>query len=170
MSYGARGAPKGYSNPRGVDTTAAQVTPLCQKCDQSGHWSFECKATTTTYASRPSRTQLLRRGLKIAPQEVVVAGASERDQFESELKVRAALLEEELRREAGLPAHGTDSAAIPPSKIEESDCDSTAVEVKVEMKLEPLPLNSDAPIIKRHRSESAAGEERASEQAALDKL
>eukprot|EP01056_Protomagalhaensia_sp_Gyna25_P003103 Protomagalhaensia_sp_Gyna_25__3102@NODE_2844_length_861_cov_137_069343_g2373_i0_p2_GENE_NODE_2844_length_861_cov_137_069343_g2373_i0NODE_2844_length_861_cov_137_069343_g2373_i0_p2_ORF_typecomplete_len125_score21_55zfCCHC_3/PF13917_6/2_1e11zfCCHC_5/PF14787_6/0_06_NODE_2844_length_861_cov_137_069343_g2373_i036410 len=35
-------------------------TPSCQKCLQTGHWTYQCKQTTSVYLSRPSRTELMK--------------------------------------------------------------------------------------------------------------
>ncbi|KAI9093735.1 zinc knuckle-domain-containing protein [Phlyctochytrium arcticum] len=35
----------------------------CQKCLGHGHWTYECKATSTPYVSRPTRTQQLGKNL-----------------------------------------------------------------------------------------------------------
>jgi hypothetical protein len=117
MSYGAKGAPKGYSNPRGVIGNGGQR--ICQKCNSTAHWTYECavaggRATPagTGYVQRPSRTQLLRQGIKAAVQPVAVA-PTPREAFEAELKERAAMLEAELRAEAGLPQRGEAAASVP---------------------------------------------------------
>ncbi|KAH7885379.1 zinc knuckle-domain-containing protein [Phlebopus sp. FC_14] len=43
---------KSYNNPRATSST------VCQKCLQTGHFTYECKFTRP-YVSRPSRTQML---------------------------------------------------------------------------------------------------------------
>eukprot|EP01053_Blabericola_migrator_P003949 Blabericola_migrator_1__3948@NODE_219_length_11213_cov_124_951821_g186_i0_p11_GENE_NODE_219_length_11213_cov_124_951821_g186_i0NODE_219_length_11213_cov_124_951821_g186_i0_p11_ORF_typecomplete_len111_score21_53zfCCHC_3/PF13917_6/1_3e11zfCCHC_5/PF14787_6/0_038_NODE_219_length_11213_cov_124_951821_g186_i051775509 len=35
-------------------------TPTCQKCLQSGHWTYQCKQKGDVYLSRPSRTEQLK--------------------------------------------------------------------------------------------------------------
>ncbi|KAI0034634.1 zinc knuckle-domain-containing protein [Vararia minispora EC-137] len=41
------------NNPRPTSSTT------CQKCLKTGHFTYQCKATTAPYVSRPSRTQQL---------------------------------------------------------------------------------------------------------------
>lgn len=145
---------------------------MCQKCDQPGHWSFECKANTTTYSSRPSRTQLLRRGLKLTPQEVIVEGTSDRDQFEADLKIRAALLEEELRREAGLSSEASDIPTTTKFEIGVPGSDTTPSEIKTEIKSESIFPDE---VNKRHRTEyipipTSNSDEQQHQQGTLDRL
>ena len=121
MSYGAQGAPKGYSNPRLGGTSSATGAPpprQCQKCNSTSHWTAQCTAAPGTgYTSRPSRTQMLRRGIRPEPVAVTTAKTS-REAFEADLKERAKLLEEELRAEAGLPTATTTAGATNDDGVE----------------------------------------------------
>ena len=122
MSYGAKGPPKGYSNPRDPTVTNDDARPACQRCSKAGHWSYECptaaaSSTGASAAAAPariaagktatggapprklSRTEMIKRGLK----RVAVAAAppqTEQEDFKADLKERAALLEDELREVA----------------------------------------------------------------------
>ena len=98
MSYGDRGPPKGYSTPR--DQAAETGPAKCQRCD-GAHWTFECKKPAAVHQPRLSRTQLLKRGIR-AQAVAKAAPKTEREEFAAELKERAAMLEAELRAEAGL--------------------------------------------------------------------
>jgi hypothetical protein len=132
MSYGPKGPPKGYSNPRGAVTGVAMS---CQKCNSTSHWTYECKAEAGAgYTSRPSRTQLLRRGIKPQPMAVETSKTA-REEFETELKERAAMLEAELRTEAGLV-------------VKDEDAEDNAA-----VKSEGGQLANEQPIVKRERPE-----------------
>ena len=100
MSYGERGPPKGYSNPRDPVINAEEVKPECQRCRSRDHWTFECPSKTVVKPKEKklSRTEMLKRGIK---RKLVVAmpPQSEREAFQAELKERAALLERELEAE-----------------------------------------------------------------------
>jgi hypothetical protein len=127
MSYGDRAAPKGYSVPRDVGASAGPAK--CQRCN-GPHWTFECKAAAPKYQATLSRTQMLKRGIK-AKAVAAAAPQTEREEFAAELRERAALLEAELREEAGLPPAGVperkrarqDSAERPPTPPQPQDDD-----------------------------------------------
>eukprot|EP01018_Ginkgo_biloba_P008752 Gb_09150 [translate_table: standard] len=56
----AAAAARNDLNPR--PSSSASAPPLCQKCFQSGHWTFECK-NERVYLSRPTRSQQLKNPL-----------------------------------------------------------------------------------------------------------
>uniref|UniRef100_A0A7S1QX05 CCHC-type domain-containing protein n=1 Tax=Neobodo designis TaxID=312471 RepID=A0A7S1QX05_NEODS len=148
MSYGAQGPPKGYSNPRGVTGTGGPRQ--CQKCNSKAHWSYECPgpnaagAGSTGYVSRPSRTQLLRQGMKTAPVRAVPVAPTPREAFEAELKERAALLEAELRADAGLPPAGETHEAAPEGVDAGCKAGPWDAQAGSAIKSEPKPADDDA--------------------------
>ncbi|KAJ1922472.1 hypothetical protein IWQ60_006499 [Tieghemiomyces parasiticus] len=49
--------------------TSASGPPLCQKCLQPGHWTYECR-NSQAYQARPSRTSQLRNPLPLVNPEL----------------------------------------------------------------------------------------------------
>ncbi|KAI9012693.1 zinc knuckle-domain-containing protein, partial [Phycomyces nitens] len=54
-----------YSGPRATPSTR------CQKCLEYGHWTYECKKERS-YSSRPTRTQQLKKPLKLVEPEIPI--------------------------------------------------------------------------------------------------